>query len=199
MQQEFYILEKDYDGGYAKAIYSNSDSDVKINICKTCGGRNVSLISILGVEFKGRKKGDYYWVPQHHIINDKLYKILKENDIKGFDVRGITIYEDFHLEGTPKSFRSDGLHEMIIKGRCGYVRKTNGDIMNKCEECGKILEKTDDLIGAYINVKEWDGSDIFYFENLFGLPIITEKVKCILIKNGIRNIKLTNIKDFKLS
>lgn len=198
MQQEFYILEKEYDGGYAKAIYSNSDSDIKVNICKVCEGRNVSLISNLAIEFKGRKKADYYWVPQHHIINDKLYKILKENGIKGFDIKDITIYEDFHLEGTPKSFKGDRLREMIINGRCGYVRKTNGDIMNKCEQCGKILEKRDNIVGINVNIKEWDGSDIFYFKNLFGLPIITEKVKLILLKNKIRNIKLTNIKDFKL-
>lgn len=198
MDQDFFVLEDDYDGGYAKAIYSNSKRDVQIKTCEKCGGIDVCLLTNLGVEFKGSKKADYYGVPQHHIINNKIYKILKENNITGFEIKDIKIYEDIRLERTKKSFRGDGLHELIITGRCGDFRKLNGDLFEKCDQCGRVVEDKDGFIGMKINIDEWDGSDIFYFKNLVGLPIITAKVKEILEINKIKNVTFINVKDFEL-
>lgn len=196
LQQEFYILNEDYEGGYAEAIYKSNNSEVEV--CNLCGGRKVRRTSKLTVYFEGKKEADIYQVPQYTIINTKVYNILKENDITGFNVEDIDILGCYDKKGNSIQLNVSGLKEMIVKGRCGYLRNKDGTLVEKCEQCDKFNSASKNSVhGLSINPDEWDGSDIFFFKNWFGVVIVTERVKNVLEQAKLKNIKFQNIKEFK--
>lgn len=196
MQEEFYILKEDYEGGYAEAIYKNNKS--QIEVCKLCGGRSIKRISKLTVSFQGKKEADIYQVPQYTIINTKVYNILKEMNITGFTVEDIDILSCCDKKGNPVQLDVSGLKEMIVNGRCGYLRNKDGTLVEKCEQCGRFNPASKyNVHGLSINLDEWDGSDIFFFKNWFGVVIVTEKVKNAFEQARLKNIKFQNIKEFE--
>lgn len=196
MKQEFYFLRDKYGSGYAKAIYKTKD--VTIKVCKICGGRHVVLNSNLQVEFKGKKKADYYAVPGFFIISPKMYNILKENNVSGFEVKDITILESLLEKDKKSSFKNDNLKQLIITSESGYLRKMNGTLFEKCNACNRVIEDMEDIKGIKINIDEWDGSDIFFIKNFKGIPVVTKRVKDILESNKIKNVQFTNVNDIEL-
>lgn len=196
MQQEFYMLDEDYDGGFAEAIYKNNKSEVEA--CKLCGGRKVKRISNLTVYFQGKKEADIYQVPQYTIINTNVYYRLKEMNITGFSVGDIDILGCFDKKGNPIQLDVSGLKEMIVNGRCGYLRNKDGTLVEKCEQCNRFNPVSKHNVhGLSINTDEWDGSDIFFFNNWFGVIIVTERVKNVLEQARFKNIRFQNIKEFE--
>ncbi len=196
MEQNFYILEDDYDSNYAKAIYEKNH--IKRHICEVCGGIRVEILSNLKISFKGKKEADFYMTSPHFIINERMYNILKEANITGFDIKDINVVGCYDNRGNRIKFNTNGLKEMIVKGKGGFLRNIDSSLIEKCENCGKIQRTTQyNVNGLSVSFEEWDRSDIFHFENLRGLPIVTEKVKNILEKAKIKNIKFQNIKEFK--
>ena len=88
--------------------------------------------------------------------------------------------------------------EIEVVGRCGYLRHLNGEMVDKCDECGIFdYNKSNIINGLSVNNEEWDKSDIFHFKNWVGPIIINKKVKDLIEKNKFTNIVITNIKDLR--
>lgn len=45
-------------------------------------------------------------------------------------------------------------------------------------------------------MKEWDGSDIFYFNNWYGNLIITAAVYNVLNESNTQNVRFINLREF---
>ncbi|MHC1686057.1 MAG: hypothetical protein AB6733_24535 [Clostridiaceae bacterium] len=57
-----------------------------------------------------------------------------------------------------------GLKEMIITGDCGYLRKLDGNLIKKCDKCGRVKPADKrGIVGLKLNIENWDGFDICYF------------------------------------
>ncbi|MGA3598860.1 hypothetical protein ACPCXA_01995 [Lysinibacillus agricola] len=50
--------------------------------------------------------------------------------------------------------------------------------------------------GLSVDEKEWDGSDIFYFNNWYGNLIITEAVYNVLNESNTQNVRFINLREF---
>ena len=187
MEQEFYFLETM--DGYAKAIYEGTAYERKI--CEECGGVHVIHLDNIRVSFRGTKKGNYYSIPAHFLIDPKIKALFEENHITGYELRDIT------LVGSA-NFREDGIQEMVITGRAGHLQKLSGEKFEACSTCGNIIEDFDGIVGAGFDIDTWDGSDVFFVDNFMGIPIITQKVKDLLVKNKIKNVSFINIKEIEL-
>lgn len=195
MKQEFYFLDEDYSIRYAKAIVEKKECEVKE--CSLCRGRKITVISNLMVSFQGKKEADMYFPPNYMIANPKVYNLLKENDIQGFKLRELNILGSYPNKREPIKIDVSGLKELVVTGRCGCLRHLDGSLVEHCEKCKRVpMEVKRSVHGFSVNLDEWDGSDIFQFEN-FGRPVVTEKLKNLLEEAGIRNIQFQNIKDFK--
>lgn len=196
LQQEFYILNEGYEGGYAEAIYKNNKYEFEV--CNLCGGRKIKRTSKLTVYFEGKKEADIYQVLQYTIINTKVHNILKGMNASGFNVEDIDMLGCYDNKGNPVQLDVSGLKEMIVNGRCGYLRNKDGTLVEKCEQCNKFSTASKNNVhGLSINLNEWDGSDVFFFKNWFGVVIVTERVKDVLEQAKLKNIILQNIKEFE--
>ncbi len=185
MEQEFYFIgTKD---GFAKAI--QEDSPYERKICEECGGVWITLLENICVSFRGSRKGNYYEIPEHFMIDSKLKGVLEKEQITGYELKDINFVGSY-------GFRDDGIQEMVITGRAGHLQKLNREEFEACSTCGRITEDIDELDGVGFDINKWDGSDFFLVDNFTGIPVVTQKVKDIFEKNKIKNIKFTNIKEF---
>ncbi len=185
MEQEFYFI--DTKDGFAKAIQEESPYERKI--CEECGGVWITELENICVSFRGSRKGNYYEIPEHFMIDSKLKGVLEKEQITGYELKDINIIGSY-------GFRDDGIQEMVITGRAGHLQKLNGEEFETCSTCGNITEDIDEFEGVGFDINKWDGSDIFLIDNFEGIPVVTQKVKDIFEKNKIKNIIFTNIKDF---
>lgn len=183
-EQEFYFIgTKD---GFAKAIQEEMARERRI--CEECGGIRVTHLENTCVSFRGSRKGNYYTIPGHFMIDQKLKTLLEKNQITGYELK------DINIEGS-YGFCDDGIQEMVITGRAGHLQKLTGEEFEACSTCGRIIEKTSGTVGVSFDIDKRDGSDIFLIDNFTGIPVVTQKVKDILEKNKIKNITFTNIKE----
>lgn len=185
MEQEFYFI--DTKDGFAKAIQEEMARERRI--CEECGGIRVTHLENTCVSFRGSRKGNYYTIPTHFMIDSKLKGVLEKEQITGYELKDINIVGSY-------GFRDDGILEMVITGRAGHLQKLTGEEFEACSTCGRIRENIDELEGVGFDINKWDGSDIFLIDNFRGIPVVTQKVKDLLEKNKIKNIVFTNIKDF---
>lgn len=194
-KQEFFILDETY-SDYAEAI--ELDNKVNIRVCSECRSRFVTRLSDLNVKFEGKKIADFYSVSNYNIISKKMFKSLNDAKVTGFSTRSICIKGWYDKKGNELDINACEFREIIVDGRCGYLRKKEGSLVEKCQECdAKNYKKQDEVDGLYVDINEWDKSDIFYFKNWEGVIIITEKVKEILEKSKLKNVSFVNVKDFR--
>lgn len=194
---EFYIIwQKNYTE-FASAIWVDETKD-EIWECPCCGAIYSKRLPNAKLYLKGKKAADYYYATNCNIISGKMQKLLLEAEITGFTLRDLDIQEWYDKKGKKLDLPYDDLKEIVITGRCGYLRHKDGRIVDKCNLCGgKNYKKQGEVNGLSVNLKEWDKSDMFYFKNWEGPIIVTEKVKEIVEKNKLKNIRFENIKDFK--
>lgn len=102
-----------------------------------------------------------YWV-----FSEKVKNLFEENKVTGIEFYPIVI-----------NGIQDKYYGYYIIGRAGKVLNT--DDMG----CIPMFEPLE------FNEDEWDGSDMFLFSNSTG-EFMTEKVKDILIKNKITNLRI---------
>lgn len=183
-EQEFYFLNtKD---GFAKAIQEEMARERRI--CEECGGIRVTHLENTHVSFRGSRKGNYYTIPSHFMIDKKVKQLFEENKITGYELK------DINIEGS-YDFRDDGIQEMVITGRAGHLQKLTGEEFKACSTCGNIIERKSGIVGVTFDINKWDGSDIFLIDNFRGIPVVTQKVKDLLEKNKVKNVTFTNIKE----
>lgn len=186
---EFFVLiEKD---SHFKEAYWGDSLLHTIKRCPKCEGVSRKLDSPLTISFTAGKDGDYYRAVQYNIVSPTFQKLLLENNLSGFQL------DDIKIEDSKGNINNTLIKQMDIIGRGGILRDIHGQEILNCSICHRVIPSIlERMEGLGINQDHWDGSDIFYFDNWVGTPIVTEKVKRILQVNNITNIKLINIKDY---
>lgn len=158
-------------------VYSNKTQPVALKndyeggACSKCGAVINKRISSLKVYFKGKNPVDYYTVSNFNIISKRLQEAFHESGITEFNLKDIDVKGWYDNNEKPLDIDWSGLKEMDIIGRCGFLRHLNGNIIDKCDECGIFdYDKADTINGLSVNIDEWDQSDVFHFKNWIGPP-----------------------------
>lgn len=180
---QFYFLQEDYAKRFAGA--NNKTTEYRREVCEKCGGVKIVYDKALKIEIEGRKKGNYYCARGHFFIDSKLEEVLVENKITGFYTK--------EIEGD----NAENIKEMVIVGSGGFLRNKKGRMLKKCENCNKVAEKYDELIGIVVLEEDWDGTDIFLIENFKGVPVVTQKVKELFEANKIKNAIFVPIEEYE--
>ena len=89
-------------------------------------------------------------------------------------------------------------YELIVKGRCGLMQNMNAEFLPHCNACGRRFPLTTITHGLSFNQNDWDKSDIFTFDNMCSLPIVTENLKKVLKKAKLVNLKFIELSEYKL-
>ncbi|MDE3045855.1 MAG: hypothetical protein KGJ02_04340 [Verrucomicrobiota bacterium] len=140
-------------------------------------------------EVEGKKWADLLdtgWTSLY-LISENMKKILKDNNLTGWDTFDIKILDK-------KNNEVPGYSGFSVDGRCGKVD------YKKCEIIQKRLVSTGPLVriykGLHIGLEEWDGTDFFLPEGTLEI-IITSKAANVFKKNKLTNLYLKNLSEIE--
>lgn len=185
---EFYVI-RDFSKTKIKSIYM-TNKNKRINTCEVCAAITSEFDGSLEISYDGRgERGDYNRLPFWSVVSPEFISALE-----GYNITGVN-YKDILLKDKKGQLVTTDLKEMEVCGRGGLLHDINGNEIQNCPVCNivtpEILSEHDGL-----TVDNWDGSDIFYFDNWIGNPIVTERVKNSLENSNLKNIKLINVRSY---
>ena len=194
MQMHFYFMET----SSSNYLYAKIKSDqLIINKCPMCGRvYEEGKYEQFKIQLWGKKEGDYIFSPYCNIVSSKMLELLYNNEIGGFLENDINCTEGRDRKGILLKGNIPVYKELIVTGRCGYLKTRNGMEIPKCSKCGALKRDYLKKEKGFIVDEEWDGSDIFYFKDWKGLIVVTEKVKYLLEKNKMKNVAFANLEEF---
>ena len=126
--------------------------------------------------------------PGLYLISDRMKTILEENQITGWKVFQIKLYDK-------KENEISGYHGFSITGHCGPIDDRKAEIVERQRiPTGPIYKA---YKGLYVGLDKWDGSDFFIPDKSLFF-IITTKSANILKENKITNVTLKNLTNIEI-
>ena len=188
---KYYFIDTKYFG--KREIYIIPDENIWTpNICPECGGNHVTTSVPASIEIKGTPC-DFYENSGKLFISSNCLQVFKQLNLTGYAVLPTkTKSKGILLNSTPEYY------ELIIQGRCGFVRDLNHKILPKCDLCGRRFQLKESIQGCCFEEADYDGNDIFVFNNLLNFPIVNEKIKKQLAKVKLSNVKFTELSSLIL-
>ena len=189
----FYFLSSKSIDAYA---YVNKFTH-SISQCEYCESNHMTPSFPISYELTGKKIGDTAFMLGNRLFSDHFADILNDNLIDGFVRQKAYCSKWTDRKGNILNISEVSYCFLDVTSKCGDIMNIDGSTIPKCPKCNKPLFKTNDRYGVSFDMNKWDGSDIFVFDNLPNLPIVTEKLKNILVKNKLTNIKFEDISKAK--
>ena len=186
----YYFLYDDHNSRN-EAIYN--ENETKKEICENCGGIQTSVKGIYNFAIKG-ELCDCYDVASDFVISEKFLNVLRENSYTGFEVSETSPVKSTNMPIDEKYYL------LNVTGRCGLLRKIDGELFPYCRKCHRKIGSTGLVTtGVTFAESEYDGSDIFAFNNLSNVPIVSEKIKDVLLKSKLTNLRFVALNEWEYS
>lgn len=125
--------------------------------------------------------------PSLYLISERMKIILEENNLTGWKIFSIKLYDKRNNE-------IPDYHGFSIVGKCSPM------VYDNCEIIEKRRISNGPICKFYkgVHIEEWDGSDFFIPEGTCH-TIISKKGADVLKKNKISNLELKNLADYETS
>lgn len=181
---EFYALMHKGLRGEAVCKPGNITSS-EFNVSKFLRNQGLPSKQIIYAPCLGKKFFDFNMVTAGlNLISERVYGLLMENDITGWNGIPAVIYKHDELK----------YYLLTITGRCGPIDQSKTIVVDSTTLIPGQTTKA--FQGLYFSEDSWDKSDMFvseYVNHIF----ITERVKSILEQNKVTNINIINIKELQ--
>ena len=118
MNMNFYHMTHGYSNHYARA--KGRIGKYERQPCEVCEANHIIELENTRVEIHGKKHADYYWIPGRHIISPAFQQLLEENNVSGYHLQDIQLVDC-------DDFSQEGLKELVVTGRSGYLKVINGN------------------------------------------------------------------------
>ncbi|MEX3748342.1 hypothetical protein [Lysinibacillus xylanilyticus] len=187
----FYLL-KEKSG--TNVLFKTTGEDYNRRKCGKCGGVQSIIKNPLKVQLRDDKTSDFYKMIGNNIIGSGIQDILIRHNFKGFKLSPIEIEVKNEERLLDKELLNLTRIEAIGKG--GFLQDHLGNKVPHCDNCGTFLNILRISEGLSVDEKEWDGSDIFYFNNWYGNLIISEAVYNVLNESNTQNVRFINLREF---
>ncbi len=122
-----------------------------------------------------------------YLISERMRKVLEENNLTGWKVFPIKLYNK-------KGDEISGYHGFSAAGRCGPTSYEKSEIIEKRQvPNGPICQY---YKGVFID--NWDGTDFFTPDGTYQ-TFITKKAAVVMKKNKITNMYLANLAEVEIN
>ena len=162
--------------------------------CDNCHAYIIKFNGIYNFRIMG-KLYDCYLSGSSFVISERFLNVLRENDFTGFEVSETSPrYGNVTMEG---DLIKEKYYLLKVTGRCGPVCDMSGEPLPYCRKCNRMIGCTGLITtGFTFNTNKYDGSDIFAFDNLSHIPIVSERIKDVLIKSKLKNLRFVPLTDY---
>ena len=189
----YYFLMPKYKRRYGMLPYDVNDYTTEI--CDKCGSILVKYSNTISFIIKG-ELCDYYMFDNLIFVSSRFLEVLNKYNIRNYSFKDANVYNNKELE---RLFSDDkkNYYELQVVGRCGFLQNLNNKILPVCSACGERIHNTGIITnGLSISNDYYDDSDLFAFSNLKTMPIVTERLKNILVNNHLTNIAFSPINNY---
>lgn len=161
--------------------------------CKNCRANRITYKGIYNFKIMG-KLYDCYVSGGSFVISEKFLKVLRDNGFTGYEVsETMPRYGTVTMVGDPIK---EKYYLLKVTGRCGLLCDLNGEPLPYCRKCGRWIGCTGLVTEGVSFVPEsYDGSDLFAFDNLSSIPIVSEEIKEVLVKSKLTNLRFVPLTD----
>ena len=138
---------------------------------------------------------DYYIDLGMPVISERFLNVLRENGFTGYEVSETV--PRYGTVTTVGDLIEENYYRLTVTGRCGPICDMNGEPFPYCKKC-KYKFDSIGLIATGVSFAPdaYDGSDLFGFDSLSNIPIVSEKVKDALIKSKLTNLKFLPLTEY---
>jgi len=124
------------------------------------------------------------------MITDRVLSLFRGAGITGFTTRPVNI----RLVGRSRRERAPAevprLWEFVVTGSAGSVHPDSGiRLLVDCPDCG-LVAYSSYTNGIIVDEQQWDGSDISSVKEWPNICLVTEKVKKLIVAQGLTNVIL---------
>lgn len=175
-------------------VYSVS---VTRNKQECCGAIKREFKSPLNYILEGKKLGDTAFMTGYFAVSKRIKEIFEKNNISKCEFIPMNCTEWRERNGNVKDKRAVEYYYMQVKSTCGLALNIKGEECLHCSVCKSLKYLGIDFEGFSFDESKWDGSDIFVFDNKVNVPIISEKLKKILVKEKLTNVEFVKVPSFK--
>lgn len=188
----FYLLNGKTISSWVKSV-EGEEIIIGKQICSKCKGEKNTYNDKVKINVIGKRIVDLYDNFFFPIVSEKFKSVIEENNLTG--VKFIEVEVIQYLDGSRKPMDiKQRLFRMIITGRTGMWRNSNGEILLHCEECKRVSPKNNRGLTGYSTLEEeWDGSNFFMYSNQSRLMIIDEVAYKVLKKAKLKNIEIKQL------
>lgn len=186
-KNKFYILtDKDSKDCYCALFQNNRINDV--SLFKGIENKTDDAPYILRYNY-GKKLNDIVATgyPGLYLFSDKIINILITNKVTGWKT-----YPCLFLDKNNKEIY--GYSVFSVVGRCDCINLLESDVFERAMVKNGRPAKM--LSGLSFDINTWDGNDIFSPKGTM-FTIVTQKVRDVLIKEGLSNILLKDITEYE--
>lgn len=183
-----------YDDHNSKNKAILGQNEYERDICENCGAIHVKYKGVFNFRIMG-KLYDYYSASGTFVISETFLNVLKENGFTGYEV-GETAprFGTATSEGEPITIKK--YYRLKVTGRCGFVCDMNGDPAPICRKCRSRIDLSGFVTKGFSFVPDaYDGSDIFAFEDMSNIPIVSEEIMKVLKKSKLTNLRFEPLED----
>ena len=190
----YYFLYDNYDSKNEAILGHN---DYEREVCENCGAIHVKYKGTFNFKIMG-KLLDYYLVSGTPVISERFLNVLMEMGLMGFEVSETAPhYGTATMIGDPIK---EKYYRLTITGRCGMLRTLYGEFFPYCRKCHRKIGSTGLVTtGVTFAMSKYDSSDIFAFDNLSNIPIVSEGIKDALLKSKLTNLKFVALNEWEYS
>ncbi|ADU22347.1 Imm43 family immunity protein [Ruminococcus albus] len=169
-------------------------NDYDREICDNCGAIHIRYKGIFKFKIMG-KLYDYYTYIGMPVISEKFLNILRENGFTGYEVS-----ETAPRRGTVTKIGDpikEKYYSLTVTGRCGPICDMNGEPFPYCKKCKYKMDSIGLIAtGVSFAPDAYDGSDLFAFDSLYNIPIVSEQVKNVLVKSKLTNLRFVPLTEY---
>ena len=162
-------------------------------VCEDCGAIFTSLKGIYQFRVMGSLR-DYYLVSGTPVISERFLNVLLENCYTGYEISETKTFKGTVTKiGDPLK---EKYYRLKVTGRCGLLRNVNNEELPHCKKCGARFLQTGLLTeGISFDDTQYDGCDIFAFNNMSNIPIVSEKIRDLIIEKKFTNINFIHLNE----
>jgi hypothetical protein len=146
-------------------------------------------IGDLRINIIDKKRSEFLWTFfSECIISDKTANLFKSAGFSGFQLKPVQVRSKPVFEA---------LWEFIVVGKGGEAHPDSGIFLkDECVHCGHIQYSAFEN-GIIVEEKNWDGSDFFTVTGYPRYVLVTSRVKELILREGLRNVRLTLANELK--
>ena len=133
------------------------------------------------------------WTCDRLAFTEYAIRVLRKAGLTGWD----SLVEKVRILHRGIRRKVPTYHEVIITANEVSISHNKGvRVRERCPECGRTTF-TPPSQGIYVNVSEWDGSDIFGIHELPGTYLVTESFADVIRRRRFRGIELTPAEEWR--